>query len=146
MKIVISTAIIIFGIILILWSVWKLVEQKKFADTAISASGTIVGYEYSDGSRQQLSQDTSSGFAGRLDVSQASPIVEYTTQDGESISFVSSTTIDLSSSEKVPLLYLPTDLQNAQIDDFFSLWGWIYILSGFGAIISIVGVALRFLL
>ncbi len=146
MKVVIPIGIIFIGVLVLIFTGFKLIEQKQIVSNSNQAIGTIVGYEYSDGSRQQLSQDSVSGFAGRVDVSQASPIIEFSLPNSNVVSFVSTTSTQLSSSEEINIIYLVDSPENAQINDFFSLWGWIYIIGGFGVVLCIVGFLLKLML
>jgi hypothetical protein len=145
-KLVIAFGIIFLGGVVLIFAGVKYVDQKEFVKNSNKAIGTIVGYEYSDGSRQQLSQDSVSGFAGRVDVSQASPIIEFSLPKGNRVTFVSTTSTDLSASEDVNLIYLIASPEKAQIDDFFSVWGWIYIIGGFGCVLCLVGFLLKLMI
>ncbi|NQZ06098.1 MAG: DUF3592 domain-containing protein [Algicola sp.] len=143
MKKIIGLGILLFGVLVLLWTAWKLFDQQRYLVKVLSVTGVITGYEYSDGSRIQRRQDSQSGVAGRVDVAQASPVIEFKTLEGKLITFTSSTTIDLSASYSVPLVYLPANPTEAQIDDFFSLWGWIFVIGGFACIFIFIGSMLR---
>jgi hypothetical protein len=145
-KVVIPLGIIVIGVLVIIFAGFKYVDQKDFVKNSNKAIGTIIGYEYSDGSRQQLSQDSESGFAGRVDVSQASPIIEFSLPEGRLVTFVSTTSTNLAASEDVNVIYLIASPEKAQIDDFFSVWGWIYIIGGFGCVLCLVGFLLKLMI
>jgi Protein of unknown function (DUF3592) len=145
MKDIIALGLMGIGLLILIWAGWKLTQQKSFVDESVTATGQVVAYEYTDSSRVQRSQDTSVGFAGRVDVSQASPVIRFTTQDGDEIEFVSSSTASVGSGETLEVLYRRGSPKDAVINDFFSLWGWIYLLGGFGAIGVLIGVMLKFL-
>ncbi|WP_026375734.1 DUF3592 domain-containing protein [Aestuariibacter salexigens] len=146
MKASIGLIVLCLGALAVVWGSWKLWNQKQFVDAAIKATGVIVGYEYADGNRIQRGQDTESGFAGRVNTSQASPVISFETQQGETIEFVSSTTAEAGASEQVELLYLSNNPSEPQLTDFFSLWGWVLIIIGFGVILMVIGMLLRFIL
>lgn len=142
-KLIVAYGLMAIGLIIVTWSCYKLLSQKRFVNNAEKATGMIVGYEYSDGSRIQRSQDTQTGFAGRVDFAQASPIIEFSTLSGESIEFISTTSSEAGASEEIELFYDPKAPGNAQLTDFFSLWGWVWILFGGGAVFIFVGAILR---
>lgn len=146
MKATIGLALIVLGLIVVLWSVWKLYQQKVFVDNALKATGVIVGYEYSDGTRIQRENDTESGFAGRVNTTQVSPIVEFTTENNELIKFVSTTSSQQGASEEVEVLYNPANPNENQLNDVFSLWGWVFVIFGFGSISVIIGLIFRIFL
>lgn len=141
-KLIVAYGLIALGVIILIWTGFKLAAQKRFVNNAEKVTGVIVGYEYSDGSRIQRSQDTQSGFAGRVDFAQASPIISFQAKNGETVKFISSSSSEAGASEKVELLYDPQTPKNAQLSDFFSLWGWIYIISMGGTIMIVIGVML----
>lgn len=145
MKDIVALGLMGLGLLIIIWAGWKLTQQKSFVENAIPAKGQVVAYEYTDSSRVQRSQDTSVGFAGRVDVSQASPVIQFHTQEGIEVEFVSSSTASVGSGEALEVLYQPGKPKEAVINDFFSLWGWIYLLGGFGAISVLVGLLLKFI-
>lgn len=146
MKVILPYWLILLGIIILIFTIYKLFEQKIFINNSNRTIGKISGYEYSDWSREQLSNDTISGFAWRVDFSQASPIITFTTSNWEIITFTSSTSTEFSSWDDIQILYNLISPNKAQIDDFFSLWWWIYLIGLFGIIFCIVGVSLRFLI
>lgn len=143
---IIVYVIMFIGFSLIVFSGVKLYSQKVFVDNAQQATGVITAYHYTDGTRIQRSQDTASGFAGRVDITNASPVIEFTTKSGETVEFISTSSSDSSISEDVQLLYNEDAPELAKLNEFFSLWGWIYIILGFGVIIMVVGFVIKLLL
>jgi len=70
------------------------------------------------------------------------PVVQFTSQNGQEIEFVSSSGSNppsYSRGEKIEILYHSKDPQNAKINDFFSLWGGPVILGGIGGVFFLVG-------
>ena len=73
------------------------------------------------------------------------PVVEFTTQTGQQIEFVSSTGSNppsYSRGEEVVVLYNPGTPENARIDGFFSLWGAPLIVGVMGFIFAAVGLSM----
>lgn len=68
-------------------------------------------------------------------------VVQFTSQNGQAMEFVSagSNRPSYSKGQKVEVLYLPTDPQNAKISGFFSLWGGSSILGGTGGVFFLIG-------
>lgn len=74
-----------------------------------------------------------------------SPVVEFRTATGQTIEFLSSINASPPSyreGEKVAVLYRPDSPHQAEIDDFFFLWGAVAILGGLGAAFGAAGAAL----
>ncbi len=71
------------------------------------------------------------------------PTINFINQKGEKVEFTSSVGTNppsYSKGQKVEVLYRPTELQNAQINDFGSLWSDSIILGAMGGGFFIVGI------
>jgi len=134
-------ALICLGLVVVSWAAFKLIQQNKFVANALITKGVVTGINYSTVSRTQRAQDTESGFAGRVNTSNQTEIIQFTI-NGDTIE-LSSGSMQIGLGEEVELLYLPDNPQAAQVNNFFSLWGWIYIVGGFGIIFILIGVFLR---
>lgn len=141
MKTIIGMALICLGLVVVSWTAFKLIQQYKFVTNAIITKGMVTAINYSAVSRTQRVQDTESGVAGRVNTSNQTEIIQFTI-NGNTIE-LSSGSMQIGLGEEVELLYLPDDPQAAQVNNFFSLWGWIYIVGGFGIIFILIGVFLR---
>lgn len=141
MKTIIGMALICLGLVVVSWAAFKLIQQNKFVANALITKGVVTGINYSTVSRTQRVQDTESGFAGRVNTSNQTEIIQFT-MNGETIE-LSSGSMQIGLGEEVELLYLPHNPQAAQVNNFFSLWGWICIVGGFGIIFILIGAFLR---
>ncbi|MEB3262961.1 MAG: DUF3592 domain-containing protein [Synechococcus sp.] len=107
----------------LLWS-----STSTFLSEAIPAPGTVVDL---------VAHRSSDSTTYR-------PAVDFTSRNGEPVSFVSSTGSSppsYSVGQRVEVLYRPTNPRDARINDFFSLWGGATVLGGMGFIFAGVGVA-----
>ena len=143
MKAIIGIALIFLGILVVSWSTFKLIQQNNFVENALITKGSVTGINYSDVSRTQRVQDTESGFAGRVNTSNQTDIIQFKI-DGQTIE-ISSGSTQIGLGEEVELLYMPDNPKAAQVNNFFSLWGWIFIVGGFGIIFILIGFFLRFI-
>jgi Protein of unknown function (DUF3592) len=106
------------GVGLLLASAATFVHTKRFMAGAEHATGTVI----------DLSEDFSS------DDETVHPVVRFTTAEGRTVDFRSSTG---SSSppdvgDRVDVLYDPDDPQDAKLSGFFDLWLWTIALGGLG--------------
>jgi hypothetical protein len=70
------------------------------------------------------------------------PVVQYTTQSGETVEFTSSSGSNppsYSKGEQVEVLYRPLLPAQAKINSFFSLWGGPVIVGSLGGVFSLLG-------
>lgn len=75
------------------------------------------------------------------------PVVKFTAPGGEQISFTSSYSSRPSAydvGENVEVLYLPNDANDARIKGFGSLWLGPLILTGLGAVFSLIGASILY--
>lgn len=101
-------------------------STSSFLAEAAKAEGTVV----------ELAQSRSS------DSTTYRPVVQFTSQNGQAIEFVSSIGSNppsYSKGQKVEVLYHPTDPQNAKISGFFPLWGSSVFLGGMGGVFFLIG-------
>ena len=101
-------------------------NTQSFVAQALKAEGTVV----------ELLRSSSS------DSTTYRPVVHFSNQNGEQIEFTSSAGSNppsYSKGEKVEVLYLPTEPQNAKINGFFSLWGGPLIIGGIGGVFFLIG-------
>jgi hypothetical protein len=101
-------------------------STSAFLGEAVKAEGTVV----------ELMQSRSS------DSTTYRPVVHFINQDGQKIEFMStagSNPPSYSEGQKVEVLYLTTEPQNAKINDFFSIWGGAAILGGLGGVFFLIG-------
>lgn len=143
MKAIIGITLICLGLLVVSWSTFKLIQQNKFVANALITKGIVTDINYSAVSRTQRVQDTESGFAGRVNTSNQTDIIQFKI-DGQTIE-ISSGSTQTGLGGEVELLYMPDNPQAAQVNNFFSLYGWIYIVGGFGFIFIIIGSFLRFI-
>ena len=106
-------------------------STTDFIDKATEAQGTVV----------ELIESYSDGVTYR-------PRVEFTTESGTLINFVSTTGSNppsFQAGETVTVLYLAENPMEAEIKSFFSLWGAVVILGSMGAIFLLVGTVISVL-
>ncbi|MBU0500308.1 MAG: DUF3592 domain-containing protein [Gammaproteobacteria bacterium] len=99
----------------------------SFLAGAALAEGTVIGFRVSG---------TSDSYH---------PRVRFTTNEGETIEFVSSSGSRPPAYDKgegVEVLYRPSDPHLAMIKGFFSLWAGPLILGGIGGIFALIGILL----
>ncbi len=123
------------GLILIavLWGM----SINNFKKQALTAKGTIISLVGTI--------TTSSKPAGdriRPKTRTYAPVVRFTTQNGQTIEFLSdsgSSSPAYSKGETLEVLYLPSSPGKARINDFSSLWLWPFIIGGIGLIFFALG-------
>jgi hypothetical protein len=107
-------------------------STNEFLADAITAEGTVIELRLSRSS----------------DSTTYAPVVNFITQDGETITFVSSVSSNPPSyrvGEKADIFYLPADPYDAKLDGFFSLWGGATIVGGMGGLFFLIGSAIAIL-
>lgn len=102
----------------------------SFRSTAVSVEGTIVDVEEG--------RDCDNGRCQMV----YSPVVEFATDDGRSITFVPnySSSNEPQVGNTVTVLYPPSDPQGAKIDNFLDFWLAPAITGGLGVIFAGVGI------
>lgn len=103
-------------------------STSSFVAEATRAEGTVI-----DLVRSRSSSSWGNTYA---------PTVQFISQNGQTIEFVSSTGTNppsYSKGQKVEVLYRPTEPQNAEINGFFSLWGSAILVGGTGGVLFLVG-------
>lgn len=101
-------------------------STSAFVAEATRAEGTVV----------ELIRSESSSSATYK------PVVNFVSQKGEKIEFVSSVSSNppsYSKGQKVEILYLPAEPQNAEINGLFSIWGSSIILGGMSGVFFLIG-------
>ncbi len=135
--------ILILGVVLLVSSGVGWVRRARFLDKAIEVRGRIVDYV------QTSSRHTdTSGIPGRngrkvMEVG-TRPVIEFMTQDGRAIRFVSSLNTRQDTPAEPPVLYVPADPDHAQQKHFFVQTGWVLVLTALGIALSAMGAALLF--
>lgn len=118
---------------------WGIYENRTFIKNAHLAKGTVVGFY------EKTSYYTLSGSKASRKSSSYAPIVRFTTKKGETISFISEASSALSiysKGEHVKVLYDPSNPDNAEINDFFSLYLGQVIVGGIGLFIVLLGLGI----
>jgi hypothetical protein len=104
-------------------------STSEFLAVTTKAEGTVVELRLSRSS----------------DSTTYAPVVDFVTQKGEEVRFVSSVSSNPPSytvGEEVGIFYLPAAPYDAKIDGFFSLWGGATIVGGMGGLFFLIGVAI----
>lgn len=112
------------------------ISQKKFVDNAFVTEGVISATILDNG-------DFIKDF-NIVDLDRCTKLlVEFKTVDKKIISFISDLGIGEISSLKPEVLYLLSSPKNAKVNDFMSLWGYIYggIIIGF--VLTLLGFVIR---
>ena len=112
------------GIAMFIGAFIAYLNTQRFVDEAVSSQGTVVDLVYSNNSGVYQ------------------PVVEFTTQGGAFVEFISSTGSNPASyyrGEVVDVLYPVNFPEMAKIDSFFMVWVWPIVLSGMGAVFFLIG-------
>lgn len=107
-------------------------NTSSFVKEASRAEGTVVDIVLVD-----------MGVNTRRTSSVYKPTINFVNHEGEKVEFTSSVGTNppsYSKGQKVEILYRPTEPQNAQINDFGSLWSDSIILAGMGGGFFILGI------
>ncbi len=108
-------------------------DRHEFVRHTEQADGTVIDLLPSRSER-----------GGKVSISY-SPVIEFRTATGQTIEFrssIGSSPPSYREGEKVAVLYRPDSPYQAEIDDFFFLWGGVAILGGVGTAFSALGAAL----
>lgn len=114
------------GVVLLVAAAVTSVLELRFLARAERAPGTVI-----DVSRHTDSEGTVT----------FRPVVRFTIETGETIEFVSSSGSSVASKsvgDQVEVLYDPDDPKDAELSDFFSVWGFPVILGGLGVVFTAV--------
>jgi hypothetical protein len=101
-------------------------DVDAFVQGALSAEGTVVSLEKNKDSDSAVYK----------------PVVQFTAQDGEQVKFTSSVGTNppaYSVGDTVEVFYAPDDINDAKINDLFSLLGGVVILAAFGGVFFLLG-------
>lgn len=114
-----------------LWGTWALSQSTlKFKAEALATEGTVVDFD--------VERTTEDGKSKTM----YSPIVEYTIEDGQTLTFTGSSSSSSPSydrGEKVKVLYSKVTPERARLDGFMDNWFGPLILGFFGVIVTLVG-------
>jgi hypothetical protein len=119
------------GIGLLIGACFSYNESRKFVEHSVEATGVV----------KDLIASTSSSSSGTSTIYH--PLVSFKTAKGEIVEFknnIGSNPPSYKRGEEVPVRYDPNNPQDASIDSFVSLWFYVMILGGMGAIFSGLGV------
>jgi hypothetical protein len=110
------------GVGLLLASAATFVHTKRFMAGAEHATGTVI----------DLSEDSTS------DGTVYYPVVRFTTAEGRTVEFRSSTGSSSAPDvgDRVEVLYDSDDPQDAKLSSFFDIWLWTIALGGLGIVFS----------
>lgn len=117
---------LVIGVVLLVVCPIFFVRTLQFVAGAERVTGTVI-----DLSRESDSEGTVTFY----------PVVRFTTADGRTVEFVSSSGSSPPSEsvgDRVEVLYDPDDPQDARLTGFFHLWLWPLILGVMGAMFSAV--------
>ena len=121
---IISGCIIGFvGLVFAVVGTFFLMDTLRFLPGTITANGTIVQCKDSGGEN-----------------SSCQPVVNFTTQSGQQITFNSSfSSSSFNEGEAVTVRYHPNNPHDARIDSFVSTWLFPVIFGGLGLIVLLLG-------
>ncbi|NTW69756.1 MAG: DUF3592 domain-containing protein [Chlorobiaceae bacterium] len=122
----------VLGIAMLLGTLYINESTRSFMSQAIKTEGTVV----------RLAESWSGGSTVSHNSSIYRPVVRFRDRNGLQHEFISSSGSNPPSyleGEKVELLYLPDKPENAQINEFVSLWAGSIILGGLGTLFLFVG-------
>ena len=133
-RLVLACTTLALGVGFVTLAVCRWRDWTAFRSHAVQANGHVIAHE----ARRELATTTPGGEMSRVS---SFPIVQFRTPDGTTREFRSR----LSSSavaDEVSVLYLPNDPEDARVDHWFALWGWIAVLGGVGACLALAGLVL----
>jgi len=125
---IIKYAFVVVGLGMVVGAYFIYDYNVSFIESATETEGTVTELV------QSRSSDNNSYYY--------KPVVRFNTSDGQIVEFMSSTGSNPASysvGEKVTILYLPSDPQNAKIKGYFSLYGAAVIVGGIGSAFFLVG-------
>jgi hypothetical protein len=115
-------------------------NTNQFIDQSIKTDGIVVDLVRSHSIR---SRPTVSGSSSRKLRRGYSPVVEFTTESGDTVEFVSSTSSnppDFTEGELVEVFYDPKSPRKAKINSFLTLWAGTIIVGFLGLNFSAIGI------
>ena len=121
-----SSSLFVIALFLFIIAFFLHQQTQSFLNSSISAKGEVI----------EVVHSRTGGSFSAFNSRSYRPKVEFQTQNGETIHFISSSAsspANYSKGEKVEVSYLASNPQEAQIKSFFSLRGveFIFILLGF---------------
>jgi hypothetical protein len=122
---------LVVGIALLVASAFLLLNTRDFLSEAVITEGTVL---------ELVESRSSDSITYR-------PVVQFTNESGQLVSFTSSTSSNppsYSPGQQVEVLYQPGERNSPRINSFFSLWGAEAILAGIGVVFLLAGVILMF--
>ena len=134
----------IIGLFLLVGACVSFFSTKEFIRTAEMTLGTVVDLRRSM-SRSRSISDSNSRLRNSFSYA---PVVQFQSNDGRSITFISSTSSNppgYSRGETVDVLYKPLSPEQAKIRSFFSLWIEVLVSGILGSIFFLIGVFIIFL-
>jgi len=126
------------GILMLVGAGYAYHNTNTFLKKSLKAEGTVIELMRSRSKRRYTN---SSGSVSRSSKKSYAPLVEFQTDDGNTVEFVSSSSSNppaYGEGDRVEVLYDPWEPTDAKINNFFSLWGLSGILGFMGAIFSAV--------
>jgi hypothetical protein len=126
------------GAVLLLTALGSCAHTRSFIARAARTEGTVIRLERVSNNGPQNSS------YGNNDTYTYRPVVRFESQ-GKSIVFASrssSSPPSFSAGERVPVLYLESDPSSAEIDSFFSLYGFAVITGAIGGLLLLLGAAM----
>ena len=117
------------GLAFLVGAVFAYENTSRFLAHAMRTEGTVIALRPSH-------SNNSTTYA---------PVVEYSGESGVKMTFTSSMSSSppsYSVGEKVEVLYLPTDLTDARINGYMSLWGVSTIIGVLGSVFFLIGAAM----
>lgn len=114
-----------------LWGAWGLSQSTlKFKAGGVATEGTVIDFE--------TERSTTDGKSKTM----YKPVVEYTTTDGNTLTFTTSSSTSSPSydrGEKVKVLYSKITPERARLDSFMENWFGPLILGCLGVIVTLIG-------
>lgn len=115
----------LFGAVMLAGTFYLSRDTRAFLASAVRAEGTVIELVRSHKTYR--------------------PVIRFIDRRGQSVEFTSSAGSSPPSyavGEKVAVLYLPEKPQNAEVDDFFVIWGGLIILGILGIVFFLIGAGL----
>ena len=139
-SLILGLALGLAGVVLLFFGFKLLFSTRSFIKTATETNGEVI--------RVDLSSSTDTDSSGNRSTStNYRPVVNFTTSDGQDITFASSVASNPSPYEvgdKVTVLYNPLRPHDAKIKSFVQLWIGTLIVGGLGILFTLIGLLISF--
>lgn len=138
---VVTWVALAIGLVLLAVVVVAVIHRARFMKNAVEVRGQIVDYVV-ESQRHRDTSDIPSRHGLVVKTVGSRPVIEFVTQSGRKMRFVSSLSTRPDTPENPLVLYDPSNPEHAQQKHFFVQTGWILVLAALGAAFTCGGIAM----